>query len=125
MLDLKEKVVLLTGAASGIGAATARILGEAGAQIVGHYRAEVERKGAEDALSEVPADHKMLVAGDFSDPAVADRVWQAALGWKQRIDVLVLNAGTLVWGGLDDDEEDVAGIVDAAAADQCFLHRHR
>ncbi len=105
MLDLKEKVVLLTGAASGIGAATARILGEAGAQIVGHYRAEVEREGAENALAEVPAERKMLVAADFIDPAAADRLWEAAVGWKRRIDVLVLNAGTLVWGGLDDNEE--------------------
>jgi NAD(P)-dependent dehydrogenase (short-subunit alcohol dehydrogenase family) len=86
VLDLKEKVVLLTGAASGIGAATARILGEAGAHIVGHYRADVERNGVEDALSKVPPERKTLA-------------------WKQRIDVLVLNAGTLVWGGLDDDEE--------------------
>jgi NAD(P)-dependent dehydrogenase (short-subunit alcohol dehydrogenase family) len=105
VLDLKEKVVLLTGAASGIGAATARILGEAGAHIVGHYRADVERNGVEDALSKVPPERKMLVAGDFIDPSAADRVWDAALAWKQRIDVLVLNAGTLVWGGLDDDEE--------------------
>lgn len=105
VLDLKGKVVLLTGAASGIGAATARILGEAGAHIVGHYRADEERLGAEDALSKVPPERKLLVAGDFIDASAADRVWDVALAWKQRIDVLVLNAGTLVWGGLDDDEE--------------------
>lgn len=104
-MDLKGKVVLLTGSASGIGAATARILGKAGADIVGHYRAEVERSGAEDALSQVPSERKKLVAGDFIEPEAADRVWEAALAWKNRIDVLVLNAGTLVWGGLDDDEE--------------------
>jgi NAD(P)-dependent dehydrogenase (short-subunit alcohol dehydrogenase family) len=105
VLDLKQKVVLLTGAASGIGAETARILGEAGAQVVGHYRAESERQGAENALSKVPAERKLLVEGDFADPATPDRVWEQAVGWKQRIDVLVLNAATLVWGGLDDSEE--------------------
>ena len=42
--------MLPTGAATGVGAATARILGAAGAPIVGHYRAYVENIGAEGRL---------------------------------------------------------------------------
>ena len=105
MLDLKDKVVFLTGAASGIGAETGRILGESGAMIIGHYRAEEERAGAEKALAAVPADRKILIAGDFADPVAVDQLWAEAQAWKKRIDVLVLNAATLVWGGLDDDED--------------------
>jgi len=105
VLDLKDKVVLLTGVASGIGAETGRILGEAGAHIIGHYRAQVERPGAEKALANVPADRKILIEGDFADLSAADKLWDKALAWKDKIDVLILNAATLVWGGLDDAEE--------------------
>jgi 3-oxoacyl-[acyl-carrier protein] reductase len=105
LLNLKDKVVFLTGAASGIGAETGRILGEAGAQIIGHYRAEVEREGAEKALSKVPAERKILIAGDFADLAAVDKLWEDALAWRGKIDVLILNAATLVWGGLNDTEE--------------------
>lgn len=105
VLDLKDKVVFLTGAASGIGAETARILGEAGAQIIGHYRAEEERAGAEKALANVPSDRKTLLAADFADLAAVDKLWEEALAWRKRIDVLILNAATLLWGGFDDSEE--------------------
>jgi NAD(P)-dependent dehydrogenase (short-subunit alcohol dehydrogenase family) len=105
MLDLKDKVVFLTGVASGIGAETGRILGEAGATIIGQYRAEGERAGAQKSLANVPDARKFLIEADFADPAAVDRLWEEALAWKGRVDVLVLNAATLVWGGLDDEEE--------------------
>jgi 3-oxoacyl-[acyl-carrier protein] reductase len=105
LVDLKGKIVLLTGASSGIGAATARILGECGANIVAHHLNASDRKGAEAALAEVPDERRLFVAADFADNGAVDALWRSAIAWHGRIDALVLNAANLVWGGFDDDDE--------------------
>ena len=45
LFDLTRKVVLVTGASKGIGAATARAVGELGAEVIVHYCSD--RAGAE------------------------------------------------------------------------------
>ena len=107
MANLKNRVVLLTGASQGIGAATARILGEAGADLIAHYRGQPgDLEGAEAAISAIDPQRTHLVAGDYEDDAAVDRIWQDALDWKGHVDVLVLNAAMMdPTGGIDDDEE--------------------
>jgi NAD(P)-dependent dehydrogenase (short-subunit alcohol dehydrogenase family) len=106
VIDLSDRVVLLTGAGSGIGAATAAALGRAGARLVAHHRDAADRPGAEAATAGVPADRRLLLAADFADPAAADRLWEEALAWRGRIDTVVLNAAiTRMDGGFDDDED--------------------
>ena len=43
MINLSEKVVLVTGASRGIGAACAQILGAAGANVILHYGRSLEQ----------------------------------------------------------------------------------
>jgi NAD(P)-dependent dehydrogenase (short-subunit alcohol dehydrogenase family) len=105
MIDLHGKTILLTGASSGIGAATAAVLGEAGAAVIGHHLGPGDRIGAEQALASVAADSKHFVAADFADNAAVDRLWAEAVAWRGEIDVVVLNAANLLWGGVDDDDE--------------------
>jgi len=107
VIDLSDRVVLLTGAGSGIGAATAAALGRAGAHLVAHHRDGADRPGAEAATADVPDDRRLLLAADFSDPAAADRLWADALAWRGRIDTVVLNAAITRMDGGFDDEEDV------------------
>lgn len=104
--DLGGKTVLLTGASQGIGAVTARLLGGRGATVIGHYRGDADRAGAEAALAGLPADRCFLVAGDYEHDAEVDALWEAALGCRGQIDALVLNAA-MMWphGGIDDSEE--------------------
>ena len=106
MTDLGNKTILLTGASQGIGAVTAGILAERGATVIGHYRGAADRAGAEQALAALPAERRCLVAGDFEDDGEVDGIWSAALNFRERIDVLVLNAA-MMWphGGVDDSEE--------------------
>ena len=106
--ELDGKVVLLTGASSGIGAATASVLGAAGADVISHYRDDrADRAGAERALAEVPQARKLFVAADFSDPTAVDRLWRDAVAWRGRIDVLVLNAAiTKTQDGVEDHDDD-------------------
>ena len=103
-LDLAGKTVLVTGASKGIGAAIARRAGEAGAHVVAHFSAD--REGAQAATRALPDDRKLLVQGDFAQPEEADRVWNEAVAWRKRVDVLINNAAILLWnGGIDESDE--------------------
>jgi NAD(P)-dependent dehydrogenase (short-subunit alcohol dehydrogenase family) len=92
-VDLSDKVILLTGASGGIGAATARALGEAGASLVAHYFSNKE--AALEATSGIPDDRRLLVGADFRQPGSARHLWAQALSWRGRVDVLVNNAAVM------------------------------
>jgi len=102
MAMLKGKVVLLTGASKGIGAATAEVLLREGAALVAQYGRD--RAGAEAATG---GGEALLVQADFHDPAAIDRLWSEALAWQGRIDVLVNNAAIMhTHAGFDAAERD-------------------
>ncbi|MDM0004978.1 glucose 1-dehydrogenase [Variovorax sp. J22G73] len=96
MNDLKNKAVLVTGASTGIGAAVARALGQAGAQVAVHYRdsAEAARQVARDI--EAAGGRALLVQADVTDSAAVDRMVKTVHAEFGRIDVLVNNAGGFV-----------------------------
>lgn len=94
--DLKNKVVLITGASTGIGAAAAIAFGQNGAKVVVHYnksKAEAEKVAA---AVEKAGGKAMLVGGDVTDSAVCKTLVEKTVGAFGRIDVLINNAGGLV-----------------------------
>jgi NAD(P)-dependent dehydrogenase (short-subunit alcohol dehydrogenase family) len=97
MADLTGKTVLLTGASKGIGAATAAVLGEAGAHLVAHYG--TDRTGAKAATATIPPERCRLIGADLADLAAVERLWDAAQAWRGRIDVLVNNAAVMDFAG--------------------------
>ena len=99
MEDLGGKTILLTGASRGIGAATARELGAAGAHLVAHYGSH--RDGAVEATGAVPDERKLLVQADLAQPGAARVLWAEALAWRGRIDVVVVNAAIAPQSPLD------------------------
>jgi len=85
-LQLTGKVVIVTGAASGIGQASARLLTEEGAIVVGVDRDPVDTEADANGTT---------VQADLTDPATPDRVIATVLEQHGRIDALVNNAGGL------------------------------
>jgi NAD(P)-dependent dehydrogenase (short-subunit alcohol dehydrogenase family) len=86
---LAGKRVLVTGAARGIGAATARLLAAEGCRLGIHYRAD--RTAAERIAAACP--DAALFAADLSVPGTAGPLMEAFLAWAGGIDILVNNAG--------------------------------
>ena len=72
MLDeLNGKVVLITGASTGIGAAAARAFGRQGAHVVVHYNSS--REAAESVAADIDSTggRATLIQGDVSDAGTA------------------------------------------------------
>lgn len=99
--SLDGKVVLLTGASSGLGQQFARALNDAGATIV-----LVARRA--DRLTELAAEleRAMAIPADVAGEGEPDRIITETIGRHGRIDVVVNNAGiSRNVNAIDDDVE--------------------
>ena len=101
-MDFKDKAVIVTGSATGVGAACARLLAARGARIVVNYsRSEPEAQATAQACRDAGAE-AIVVQADVSQDADCRRLAQAALDAWGRIDGLVNNAGTTRFVSLRD-----------------------
>jgi 3-oxoacyl-[acyl-carrier protein] reductase len=96
MQDLVNKVVLITGASTGIGAAAALAFGKAGARVVVHFNAS--KSEAEAVVAEICSTGGVAVAigGDVTLSGTPEKIVVQTVAEFGRIDVLVNNAGGLV-----------------------------
>jgi len=98
MIDLKGKVLLITGGGGGIGAACVRRAAALGADIVLHD--VTDRSSGKRLAEELGPDRCRFVAADLSEGGTVPGLWAEAIGWRGRIDVLVNNAGIIRWQGM-------------------------
>ena len=94
--DLKGKVVLITGASTGIGASAARAFAGEGCKVVIHYTASREAAEAVAAGIRAAGGEAALVAGDVMVEADVKRIVRDAVAAFGRIDVLINNAGGML-----------------------------
>lgn len=97
MNDFKDKVVVITGGATGIGFAFAKAFGAEGARIVLGGIVEDRLREAVSTLAELGVDAKYTIC-DVTQPeqveALADFAWDAF----GRVDVIINNAGIILPG---------------------------
>lgn len=94
--DFRDQVALVTGAASGMGLATARAFAEAGAAVV---LADIDEEAVQHAAEELTAaaGHQAIgVACDVTDEAQAAAMVDRAVATYGRLDMAFNNAGVQV-----------------------------
>ncbi|MCE7073787.1 SDR family oxidoreductase [Dyadobacter sp. CY327] len=106
MKNLIDKVILVTGASRGIGAAIARALAAAGAKVIVNYAGS--QQAADQTVSEI-TDHggeAIAIRADVSSAADVKTLFDTAIALYGKIDVLVNNAGIMITKLLKDTTDE-------------------
>ena len=102
-MTLAGKVALVTGASSGIGEATARVLAENGCKVILAARREARL----NALAAELGEGTLAAPADVSDPAACAALVARTLERFGSLDILINNAGLGLYGSIaEGDPED-------------------
>ena len=100
-MEIKDKVIIVTGASMGICLAAARLLAGKGAKVALVARS---KETLEKLAEELP--ESFAVAADLSDPEEAERMIEKVKNHYGRIDALVNNAGRGIYGAIENTDLD-------------------
>lgn len=89
-MDLKDKVILVTGASRGIGAAIAKSFGEKGAKVIVNYVNNKSR--ADKVVSAIGNNDAIAIKADVSKKKEVKKLFQEAIKEFGKVDMLVNNA---------------------------------
>ncbi|CAH0720642.1 unnamed protein product, partial [Brenthis ino] len=94
-MSFKGKIVLVTGASSGIGAATAAAFSSKGARV-----ALIGRNEAKLSVAAKKCDKSLVIRADVSKDEDCKKLIDQVIDEFGQLDVLVNNAGISTWGSL-------------------------
>jgi 3-oxoacyl-[acyl-carrier protein] reductase len=104
MINLRNKVALITGGSRGIGAATAVKFAQAGADLVVNFASHYEQAGRVVEECRLHGVRAIALRADVSQFEDVRALFDRTLSEFGRIDILVANAG--IWTGAAIDELD-------------------
>ena len=93
-MDVTDRVALITGASSGVGAALSQKLGALGARVVVNYSRSAEAAEAVVTKVEEAGGRALAVQADISEEADCKRLVETTVEHFGQLDVLINNAGT-------------------------------
>jgi NADP-dependent 3-hydroxy acid dehydrogenase YdfG len=119
--SLVDTVVVVTGAGSGIGGATARLALSAGARVVA---GDLREASLASLVQEYGVDRVAAVAGDVREETTGDALVAAGVQAFGRVDSVVANAGVGFYGGLlDVDADQIVRMIDVNLKGTIWLSR--
>ena len=92
MINLNGRISLVTGGSRGIGKAIVETLVGAGGHVILQYGHSIQ--AATEISERLGHDRCYPIAADLNQPAAIPLLWERAVSWRGRIDVLVNNAST-------------------------------
>lgn len=120
-MQLAGKVVVVTGAATGIGRAAALLLAREGAELVIGDFNEVGGRETVSLIEEAGAGSATFVATDVTRAADMEALMRAAVDERGGIDILINNAGAQRSGAVTDFTEADWDLLMAVNPKSCFL----
>src|SRR5215210_9402740 len=98
---VRDQVIVVTGASSGIGLATARMAARRGARLVLNSRDEADLEQAEQQIR-AEGGQAIRVAGDVADFDAMRRLADAAVREFGGFDTWINNAGVSIYGRIEE-----------------------
>lgn len=125
-MELKDKVVLITGSSSGIGKTTAIRFASEGAKIVVNYREN--KAGGEETIKEIEklGVESLLVQADVSKPQEVERMFEEIIKKFGTVDILINNAAIPndVVPYLEASYEDIVSLVNTDLVAPMIVSQH-
>ena len=119
-MDLTDKVVIITGASSGIGEASARLLSQQGCKLTLAARS-IDKL---EALAAELSTETLVVGADLTDPDDITNMVERTMERFGRIDVVLANAGVYVPGQFADGDMDAYSLMLKLNVDAVFRCAH-
>lgn len=109
-MEFADKVVLITGASSGIGAATAKYFAKRGADLSLAGRNEAALRNVAMDCHRIGGKQTLIKIGNIAEEKVVQELVEGTIARYGKLDVLVNNAGFLEMGSVENP--DILGIYD-------------